>query len=427
MQGKGDNRSESYCLGRSLAIRLWVVVIALCVGIAAAAYPGVAFASGKATSGSQLYFGLTYPGAPNIPALRTYEEEIGKNTSLVLWYQAWMVYGQRQGFPTSEMDAVRMHGSIPVLAWEPDEYPVKASEPQFSLSEIANGAWDDYIHQYAAAAKAWGHPFFLRFASEMNGDWTAWSELTNGNQAGQFVMMWRHVHDIFTAEGATNVTWVWCPNVENSHTIPLEQLYPGDTYADWAGMDGYNFSGALQSTPWFSFSRVFQSTYDHILAITPKSMPIMIGETGSVETGGSKSQWITDALTTQLPSRFPRIKALIWFNIVAGNIDLRLETSSASMAAFHAAIASNTYQPNIYSALTQSPIPPPEQVVILQLAPPSTATPTKLGQQFSGAFGTLWGVVALFVALLVGFVLILMLGAMISDVSATMQRRLSPK
>ncbi len=33
----------------------------------------------------------------------------------------------------------------------------------------------------------------------------------NGDQPGEFVAAWRHVHDIFTSVGATNATWVWCP------------------------------------------------------------------------------------------------------------------------------------------------------------------------------------------------------------------------
>ena len=48
----------------------------------------------------------------------------------------------------------------------------------------------------------------------MNGNWFAWMEGVNGNQPGEYVAAWRHVHDIFTAVGATNVSWVWCPNVD---------------------------------------------------------------------------------------------------------------------------------------------------------------------------------------------------------------------
>ena len=87
--------------------------------------------------------------------------------------------------------------------------------------------------QWATAAKAWGHPFFLRFDHEMNGNWQfPWAELLNGNKPGDYVKAWRHVHDMFTSLGATNVSWVWCPNVSGGSTRPMAQLYPGDAYVD---------------------------------------------------------------------------------------------------------------------------------------------------------------------------------------------------
>jgi hypothetical protein len=325
----------------------------------------------------KLYFGLTYPGDPDIGALSPYESQIGKRASLVIWYQPWEMRGQPQPFPTAQMEAVREHGAIPVLSWEPIEYsPWQLNEPAFSLARIAGGAWDSYLRQYAMAAKLWGHPFFMRFAFEMNGAWEPWSEFNSGNSAGQFVLAWRHVHDIFASVGATNATWVWCPNTYSVGTTPLKGLYPGNAYVDWAGMDGYNFSSDISGGSWISFSQIFGETYDQLRKFIPRTMPILIGETGSVEQGGSKPAWITDALTTQLPKHFPQIKALIWFDESAGvnsagiNLDTRVNSSPQSLAAFKKAIASSNYASNIYSTLDQSPIPVPEKVVL-----PAAPTP----------------------------------------------------
>ena len=65
--------------------------------------------------------------------------------------------------------------------------------------------------RWARALAAFGGPVRLRFAQEMNGDWYPWGAGTNGNTPAEFVRAWRHVHDIFTAAGATNVQWVWSP------------------------------------------------------------------------------------------------------------------------------------------------------------------------------------------------------------------------
>src|SRR5258708_4487468 len=113
----------------------------------------------------------------------------------------------------------------------------------------------------------------------------------------------------------------------------------------------------------------------------------MIGETGTVENGGSKPAWIRDALTTQLPANFPWVKALIWFNASDGKFNLRVQTSPQSLAAFRSAIALDTYQANKYAQLDQSPIPSPEQIVLRPPSPTATVpvSETVFGGPAAGA------------------------------------------
>jgi hypothetical protein len=335
---------------------------------------GVAKAASASTP-PELYYGYFYNGAPDIGALENLEAKVDKHASLAMWYEDWVDSGQNQAFPTAQMEAIREHGAIPVLSWQPIGCP---------LANIANGAYDAFLRQWAAGAVAWGHPFFLRFAIEMNGNWEPWSPFQNGNVYGLFARAWRHVHDIFVAAGAKNVTWLWCPNTDSQYTWPLEDLWPGASYVDWVGLDGYNFAEGL--APWMSFNSIFQETYNHVLRLIPPSMPIMIGETGSVEPGGSKPDWITDALTTQLPGNYPRIQGMIWFNAAVSKYDLSITTSPQSLSAFGTAIARDDYQANNYGLLDQSPIPMPENVVL----PPTPVSPppTTVVQGVSGpAFG----------------------------------------
>src|SRR6202040_2960061 len=142
------------------------------------------------------------------------------------------------------MEAIRAHGTIPVLTWASQAVPTPANlrEPNFQLSDVINGRYDAYIHDFAVGAREWGHPFFLRFDQEMNGFWFPWAEGVNGNKRGEFVKAWRHVHDIFTSVGATNATWVWCPNVDFTRKLtPLSSQYPGGRYVDWTCLDGFNW------------------------------------------------------------------------------------------------------------------------------------------------------------------------------------------
>jgi hypothetical protein len=186
--------------------------------------------------------------------------------------------------------------------------------------------------------------------------------------------MWKHVHDIFTQVGATNVTWVWCIN-EMSHTSvgqhpPISQIYPGDDYVDWTGMDNYN-----RYPGWTSFNTIITgsgtdwllNTYQSILDIAA-SKPIMLAEFGSKEDatdGQRKAEWLTDALMAQLPVNFPKIKAAVYFNWntttdpTDPDSSIVIESSAAAQTAFAHGIASSYYTANTFAFLPPGPIQPP--------------------------------------------------------------------
>jgi beta-mannanase len=219
---------------------------------------------------------------------------------------------------------------------------------------VTAGKYDSYIGTWASAAKSWGHPFFLRFNWEMNGNWFPWAESANGNRPGDYVAAWRHVHDLFSAVGATNVTWVWCPNIDPSGTLqPLPSLYPGDAYVDWTCLDGYNWD-----SPWSSFDQLFRSTYTLVTTQIAPTKPLAIGEDASTEQGGSKAAWISDALTSQLPANYPKAEAYIWFDKYDSSMDWPIESSSSATAAFANAIQASYYAANNFAAISASPIKP---------------------------------------------------------------------
>jgi hypothetical protein len=94
-------------------------------------------------------------------------------------------------------------GRIPMATWEPHTAV---------LPDITAGTHDELVRSRARDAKKLGKPMFLRFAHEMNGDWYSWGGPKNENEAGpgKYLAAWRHLHDIFESEGASNVLWVWC-------------------------------------------------------------------------------------------------------------------------------------------------------------------------------------------------------------------------
>jgi beta-mannanase len=91
------------------------------------------------------------------------------------------------------------------------------------------------------------------------------------------VAAWRYIVTLFRAVGATNVTWLWTINVMDEDVpIPIpspEPWWPGSSYVNWVGIDGYYFDSSSV------FASLFGSTIAAVRALTGD--PILIAETGA--------------------------------------------------------------------------------------------------------------------------------------------------
>ncbi len=289
-------------------------------------------------------FGAYVSGAPWDPSLiDRYTALVGVAPSIVMWYQDWVHPGVRD-FDPVKMNAVAARGAMPMITWEPWDYTAGANQPAYSARAIAGGAYDPFIRDWARAAAGWGKPFYLRFAHEMNGNWYPWAVGVNGNTGADYVAMWTHVHGLFAQEGAGNVRWVWSPNVAYPGSSALAAGFPGDDAVDWAALDGYNWGTSQSWSQWTSFVATFDASYTAIAQLTRR--PIMIGETASTKLGGDKAAWITQGFLIDLPSRFPRIRAVIWFD-ENKETDWRVNSSDTSLAAYRKVAAAPLYQGRI--------------------------------------------------------------------------------
>lgn len=350
------------------AFLLFVLVATFMSATSAHPLPSIPDAT---TGRQQVYWGVWIDGVPwDMTKLEQFESTVGKGVSIVHYGQAWQKGGQLQSFYPNVIEKIRQHGAIPMINWSSWDRHGGVDQPDFRLQEIYNGRYDAYLTKWARAAKAWGNPFFLKFNHEMNGNWSyPWAEQLNGNQPGDYVKAWRHVHTIFQREGATNVTWVWCPNHVTSFSTPLQSLYPGDAYVDWTCLHGYNWGGRN----WLTFTQLFRGvswnpydSYQQVLDIAP-SKPMMLGEWASTEAGdggAKKAAWIRDALQTQIPLHFKQVRAVVWFNWnERSGVDWVVESSQASIDAFASSIASPIYPSNQFSTLSASPIRPMAQYI----------------------------------------------------------------
>lgn len=243
----------------------------------------------------------------DLGAVNAFEQTAHAHLGIVMWFADW----QHARPNVAQLQAVAQRGSIPEISWEPWDYAGSThTQRSYTLDSIIHGHHDPYIRTWARALHGYGRPVLLRFAQEMNGNWYPWSEAVNGNRPGEFVRAWRHVHDIFTAQHATNVKWVWSPNA-GSHDIQATQ-YPGDAYVDVLGLSVFNGGTSLNWGGWRSFGRIFNTSARALHQIAPNK-PVQVSEVASAERGGNKAAWITRMFADL--NRHPQVKSLIWYDL----------------------------------------------------------------------------------------------------------------
>jgi mannan endo-1,4-beta-mannosidase len=312
---------------RRRRVRLWVTTATICIAVAIvaafAAYdaripghtghsapqqhaPATSPSYALATSPSS-YIGLYPQGVPDSYApVEAFTTATGVQPDVVVYYSGWLEPFQ-VGFVTTAAN----EGATPLVQMNPTHA---------SVSAIAAGRYDSYLRTYARAVHAYRHPIILSFGHEMNGYWYSWGN-THTSPAS-FVAAWRHIVTIFRASGAQNVTWLWTINTIHKKTRvpPPGPWWPGSSYVNWVGIDGYYTSSSSV------FASVFGPTIVNVRSLTRK--PILISET-SVTPASSQPEKIADLFAG---IRLYGLLGFVWFDSV-GRIDWRL-TNPAAIAAF---------------------------------------------------------------------------------------------
>jgi hypothetical protein len=328
-------------------------------------------ATAPAKKPASLYWGVQMgtqltplPPPYEMGGINTFAKVAGKKPSIIAFSVPWAdcrvspCYFFR--FAASELEKVRRYGAIPFMSWGSQSTPSSVTQPDFELKDIINGTYDLYLQIWAEGAADYGHPFFLRFDPEMNGFWFPWSESVNNNSPGEFKAAWRHIHDIFTTYGATNVSWVWCPNVDTTgHLANLGRLYPGGRYVDWTCLDGFNWGERRGSPGWLSFNQIYHSTYNLITKKIAPTKPMIIGEIASTTKGGNKAAWITD-MFKKLRTTYRKVRGVIWYDVHDRGTNWPIESGSKKVKnAFRRSIGHKAFRPNIFSDI-EAPLNPPQ-------------------------------------------------------------------
>jgi hypothetical protein len=225
-----------------------------------------------------------YTAADEIAAVQTFQSQTGHKLALVHTYHPWA-----NKFPSPADTYFADHGQALLLTWggEPDTLA------------IVHGQYDAMIRQRAEALKALGHPVLLEFRHEMDRP-----DLQSAmHSPADYIAAWDHIRAIFTAVGATNVSWVWCPTAWGFATGRADAYYPGNDEVNWICADAYS------GNPSEPLATVIGS-FLHWAAAHPK--PIILGEFG---VAGDQSDWASwFAQTGAMVREHPQIKALAYFD-----------------------------------------------------------------------------------------------------------------
>lgn len=267
---------------------------------------------------------LARTGTSLTDAVRLFEADTGRTQTV------FHVYHRGIGtlFPTSDEIALATdpdHPRIPFINWKPQVA---------SWAAIAAGdpAVDAFIDKLAAHIKAdFPSPFFLTIHHEPEND--VIERAGSGYTAADYAAMYRHVVLRLRADGVTNMVTVmtYMAYPKWGEAPWHDQLYPGDDVVDWVALDAYAYS-----TPGYGYGDFaeminrgavpddlvkaamlpdccWQGYYDWAAATFPDK-PLMLGEWG-VWSGSDAAHkaWFYANVAQELP-RFPRLKALVYFD-----------------------------------------------------------------------------------------------------------------
>ncbi|MGF7184942.1 hypothetical protein GGQ84_001027 [Desulfitispora alkaliphila] len=243
------------------------------------------------------YLGAYVVQDVNIDAhMPTFNEITGKHHSSFFRY---LGYGRE--FPRLWVQEVKDAGAVPQIAWEPNS----------GLEHVND---DEYLRSFARACAEADVPIFLRFASEMNGDWSAYS-----GDPDEFIKKWRLVHRVM-AEEAPNVAMVW-----TVFTFPQGNIldyYPGDDYVDWVGVNVYNVVYHNNNINHYAAYQDPIQLMDYVYRTFGDRKPIHISEWGvthyTITDGKYYVEWSQEKLRRMydgIRELRPRAKAIYYFDV----------------------------------------------------------------------------------------------------------------
>jgi hypothetical protein len=256
--------------------------------------------------------GALWGAFPNQPGgLATLEQKVGRKLAIVNRYVPWDFTGWSDFRPE-----VQNH-QVPLISW--------SAAPQTTAAAIAAGHSDAQITSAATQLKALGGMVLLRPFYEF--DQPA-GHPRNIGSASAVIAAWKRVYTLFRAAGASNVRLVWCPMSFDFPDGVAQRFWPGASYVDWVGADGYNFPGAT----WRTFGAIFAGAYSFAVG---QKKPLIVAETASPANDPRTPSWMAGAAAWG--ATHGDLKAVSYFDSTSPKgYDFRVTSNAKTLAAFAA-------------------------------------------------------------------------------------------
>lgn len=222
--------------------------------------------------------------AGRVTGVVEFERELGRRLDVVHTYRRL-----REEFGTSSDHTFLAAGATLMFSW--------TGGPS---AEVVLGTHDDDIREHARQARDLGVPVLLRLRWEMDRP----NLVAEVGSPDEYTAAWRHTRALFAAEGADNVSWVWCPTEEGFASGRAQEFYPGDDQVDWTCVDVYAGSDLVP---------VGELLEPFLRWAAARPHPIMIGEYGVSRAWSAtrRAAWLRDALTVFRANT--QIKAALYF------------------------------------------------------------------------------------------------------------------
>lgn len=257
------------------------------------------------------------------------ESKLGRRFDISYHYHDFSGPGNQAygAIPARYEMAMAASGHVIFDDWAPRIF---STGQQLKWADVAAGRYDSsVVVPVARLIKAWGQPIMLSIDHEMD------LRVGSSGTTTEYVAMYRHIHDVFAAQGVTNVIWVWTTTGYSGRFGMFPSLYPGNAYVDWIGWDPYNFNTCQNPNgTWKTFQQTIDPMYEWLESNGFGDKPFILPEWGTVPDPSDSSaaaEWYRDV--PGVLAAHPNIKAAIQWDDAFNNCNAYL-SQPGELAAF---------------------------------------------------------------------------------------------